>query len=206
MQQAKQLTVDNSEWWENLYKSKRTPWDLGKAAPPIATYLKSPYAVPPGKIAVLGCGTGHDCMLFASKGFEVTGIDFSPTAVKQTFEKFEKAGLSGTKGFLLQRDMFSIHEYDGYYDYILEHCCFSAIDPTRRRTYARTVHDLLKPGGKHIALWWIQESKSGPPFSLHKDDIYSFFDPLFKIDIAYVPTDSVKERKGAELFTVMTRK
>ncbi len=206
MQQAKQLTVDKADWWDNLYRTKRTPWDIGKASPPLVTYLKSPYAVPPAKIAVLGCGTGHDCLLFAKNNFEVTGIDFAPSAIAATHEKFEKAGLSGTKGFLLQRDIFDIHEYDGYYDYLWEHCFFSAIDPSRRRTYVYTVADLLKPGGKLISLWWLVDSKSGPPFSVSRDDIYSLFDERFTIDMAYKPTDSIPERKGAELLTVLTKR
>lgn len=206
MQQAKQMTLDSAECWENLYRNKRTPWELGKASPPLQTYLKSPYAVPPGKIAVVGCGTGHDCLLFANHNFEVTGIDFAPSAIAATHDKFEKAGISGTKGFLLQRDVFDIHEYDGYYDYVLEHCFFSAIDPSRRRTYVMTIADLLKPGGKLIALWWIVKTNGGPPFTLYKDDIYELFDARFNIEMAYQPTDSVQERKGAELLTVLTKK
>lgn len=206
MQQAKTVNTDTAEWWENLYRTKKTPWDIGKAAPPLQTYLKSPYAVPPGRIAVLGCGNGHDCMLFIKHNFEVTGIDFAPTAIAATHQKFEQAGVSGTKGFLLQRDVFAIHEYDGYYDYALEHCFFSAIDPSRRKTYVRTVADLLKPGGKLIALWWFVDSKGGPPFALHKDEIYSVFDEHFTIDFAYVPQDSVIERKGQELLTILTKR
>lgn len=205
-QQASKLTLDDAEWWDNLYRTKRTPWDLGKAAPPLETYLKSPYVVAPGRIAVLGCGNGHDCMAWVRKGFEVTGIDFAPTAVATTHKKFEDAGVSGKKGFLLQRDVFNIHEYDGYYDYAWEHCFFSAIDPSRRRTYVMTVYDLLKPGGKLIALWWLISNKQGPPFAVHKDDIYELFDKKFSLDIAYQPTDSVPDRKGAELITVMTKR
>lgn len=205
-QQTNKATVDDPAWWDNLYRSRRTPWDIGKAAPPLETYLKSPYAVPTGKIAVLGCGTGHDCLLFTKYNFEVTGIDFAPSAIAATHQKFDKAGVSGTKGFLLERNVFDIHEYDGYYDYILEHCFFSAIDPANRRTYVYTVKDLLKPKGKLISLWWILNSKSGPPFTLHKDDIYSLFDADFTIDMAYQPTDSIPERKAAELITVMTKR
>jgi SAM-dependent methyltransferase len=206
MQQTRKLTVDDKEWWEKLYQSRRTPWDLGKPAPPLLTYLKSPYAVPPGRMAVVGCGHGHDCMPFLAKGFEVTGIDFAPSAIQSTFQKFHQAGVSGTRGFLLDRDVFEIHEYDGYYDYVLEHCFFLAIDPSRRRTYVMTVADLLKPGGKLIGLWWIVESKAGPPFTLTRDDIYALFDKQFTIDIAYAPNDSVASRRNSELFTVMTKR
>jgi SAM-dependent methyltransferase len=205
-QQASKVTVDDPAWWDNLYRTKRTPWDIGKPAPPLETYLKSPYAVAPGKIAIPGSGNGHDCMLFIKHGFEVTGIDFAPTPIATTHAKMEQAGVSGKKGFLLQRDVFDIHEYDGYYDYILEDCFFSAIDPSRRRTYVMTVYDLLKPGGKVISLWWLINNKQGPPFAVDKSEIYELFDSKFTIDMAFAPTDSIKERKGAEFITVMTKR
>lgn len=109
-----ELTPEKLEFWENLYQTKKTPWDLGKPAPPLATFLQSPYAMAPGKMAVLGCGRGHECVLFAQKGFQVTGIDFAPSAVAETTQRLSAAGCLGTSGFLLQKNFFDIHEYYGY--------------------------------------------------------------------------------------------
>lgn len=201
-----ELTPEKLEFWENLYQTKKTPWDLGKPAPPLATFLQSPYAMAPGKMAVLGCGRGHECVLFAQKGFQVTGIDFAPSAVAETTQRLSAAGCLGTSGFLLQKNFFDIHEYYGYYDYVLEHCAFCAIEPSMRRTYAWTVRDLLAPGGKFISLWWlVPEKKGGPPFHVHKSEIFDLFREHFSIDIAYEPKDSVAERRGQEYLTVMTK-
>ena len=205
-QETRKLTIDEPEWWEKLYQTKKTPWDLGKPSPALMSYLKSPYAVQPGRIALPGCGHGHDCIPWVAKGFEVTGIDFAPSAVQSTFQKFQKAGVAGTKGYLLERDFFNIHEYDSYYDYIFEHCFFSAIDPSRRRTYVYTVADLLKPGGKLIGVWWLFDAKSGPPFGVSKDEIYSLFDKRFTIDMGYAPSDSVPQRRNSEFLTIMTKR
>lgn len=199
-------TPEKIEFWENLYQSRRTPWDLGKPAPPLQTFLKSPYTVAPGKIAVMGCGKGYECLLFAQNGFEVTGIDFAPSAVEETTKRLHEAGLLGTKGYLLQRNFFDIHEYFGYYDYALEYCSFCAIEPSMRRTYAWTIRDLLRPGGKFIALWWlVPDRPGGPPFHVNKSEIFDLFGDAFSIEIAYEPKDSVKERAGQEYLTVMTK-
>ena len=201
-----ELSPEKIEFWENLYQTKKTPWDLGQPAPPLQTFLKSPYAVPPGRIAVLGCGKGHECVLFAQHGFEVTGIDFAPSAVQETSRQLQAANCLGTNGYLLQRNFFDLHEYIGYYDYVLEHCSFCAIDPSQRRRYSFTVRDLLKPGGKFIALWWLlPDKKGGPPFQVDKSDIFELFKQWFSIDIAHQPQDSVKERRGQEYFTVMSK-
>ena len=206
MQETK-YNVDDKRYWENLYKNKHTPWQLNSYAPPLKTFLDSPYSLPPGKIAVLGCGRGHDCMLFAQYGFEVTGIDFSSTAINSCLEKFNQAGISGTRGFLLEKDIFDCHEYDNYFDYVLEHTCFCSVHPSRRRQYAYTVNDLLKPSGKFIALFWTLERKgSGPPFALDRTELFDYFKDLFNFDIVHQPTDSVPDRQGKELFMLMTPK
>ncbi len=202
----KSYTIDHKEFWERLYQAGSTPWDLGMPAPPLETFLHSPYKVPPGSMAVLGCGTGHDCMLFADAGFTVTGIDFAPSAIKATNEKFAGAGIAGTRGFLLERDVFDIHEYDHYFDYVLEHSFFNSIHPSRRRTYVWTIRDLLKPGGKLIGLWWTLERPDGPPFGMSRADIFALFAPCFTFDIVFTPDRSVPPRAGHELFTLMTAK
>lgn len=201
------LSPDDAEWWDGLYRAQTIPWDIGACAPPLQSFIQSRYAPPPGRMLVPGCGRGHDCLLFASNGFEVTGLDFAPSAIQATHDQFQQAGFLGTKGFLLLRDIFDIHEYDGYFDYVLEHTCFCAIHPSRRRTYALTVRDLLRPGGKLIGLWWILErsGSTGPPWSLSKDDLFSLFGELFDLELAFQPTDSVQQRAGQELFTVMRK-
>jgi SAM-dependent methyltransferase len=199
-----QYSVDHKEFWERLYQAGNPPWDLKAAAPPLVTFTKSPYMVPPGSLGVLGCGNGHDCMLFAERGFQVTGIDFAPSAIQNTYKLFLEKGVAGTTGFLLERDVFQMHEYDHYFDYVLEHNFFSSIDPSRRRTYAHRIHDLLKPGGKLIALWWTQDKPGGPPFGMSKDALYLLFGEFFTFDIVFEPNNSAPGRKGYELFTLMT--
>ena len=87
-------SVEEVEFWESYYQTNVTPWDSGMASPPFKSYLESPQAVAPGKLAVLGCGKGNDCLLFATHEFEVTGFDFAPSAVAETKLKFQTAELS----------------------------------------------------------------------------------------------------------------
>jgi methyl halide transferase len=60
-----------AEAWEQRYQKNSDRWDLGCPAPPFINLLASTNAPQPGKIAVLGCGRGHDALLFAEAGFEV---------------------------------------------------------------------------------------------------------------------------------------
>lgn len=205
VQEPHKYTVENQEFWEQLYQTNTTPWELNVPAPPFRTFLSSPYVLPSGKMVIPGCGSGNEVLLFAQNGFEVTGVDFAQSAVQITAAKLSAEGLLGTQAYLLQRDFFDIHEYDKYFDYVLEHTCFCAIHPSRRRTYEMTVKDMLKPGGKFIALWWLLDhGKGGPPYSVTKSEIFDLFSNDFNIDLAFTPADSIGDRKGKELFTIMT--
>lgn len=44
----------------------------------------------------LGCGTGTHCILFAKKGYEISGVDLSEVMITQAIEKAEKAGFQQT--------------------------------------------------------------------------------------------------------------
>jgi SAM-dependent methyltransferase len=203
---GRMLSVSDPEYWERLYKSGKVPWEIGSPVPSLPTFLESPYAVPKGKILVLGCGTGQDCMAFAERGFHVTGIDFATTAIQTTYQQYVEAGIAGSNGFLLQRDLFDIHEYDGYFDYVFEHNCFNSIAPHRRRTYVRTVRDLLKPDGKLIAVWWLFERGGGPPFALSRDELFQLFSDHFTFELTFTPSNSPAGRQDKELFCVMRRR
>ncbi|MEZ4537809.1 MAG: methyltransferase domain-containing protein [Cyanobacteriota/Melainabacteria group bacterium] len=205
-EQTPTFDIDRPEFWELCYQQGRTPWEYGRHAPPLETFMKSPYRLPPGKVAVLGCGTGHDAVYLAQMGYEVTGIDFAPTAIQSTYQKFVQARVAGKSAFLLQRDIFDLHEYTGYFDSIVEHTCFCSIDPVHRRRYMFATRDLLKKGGKFLAIWWIGERHGeGLPFSVSRDEIFELYDGVFSFDIVYEPQDSFPQDQGKELLTLMTR-
>jgi methyl halide transferase len=62
------LTV---EAWEQRYQEGQDRWDLGCPTPPFINLLASDQAPQPGKMAVLGCGSGEDAVLFSTAGFDV---------------------------------------------------------------------------------------------------------------------------------------
>ena len=70
---------EKSEFWEDLYLSDDATWDLKGVTPIFESISKE---INPGKICILGCGKGYDAVMFAKKKFEVTAVDFAPSAVK----------------------------------------------------------------------------------------------------------------------------
>ena len=190
------LSIANPEYWENRYQEGTTRWDLGQAAPPLQSLLNSTQAPPPGKIAVLGCGRGYDAILFAQHGFEAIGFDFASSAIA---DATALAQASGSSAKFMQRDIFELPaEFPHEFDYVLEHTCFCAIDPSLRSAYVKLARNILRSQGELIGLFWAHTRPGGPPFGATTEEIQQLFAPDFNILSLELVTNSIPERQGDE--------
>ena len=82
------------EFWEGRYQAGRTGWERGVPTPAFRRLLASDRAPVPGRVVVPGCGRGHDALLFAEAGHQVTGLDFAPSAIAGARELATAAGLA----------------------------------------------------------------------------------------------------------------
>ena len=202
------LECENSSFWEEKYRNKTTGWDLGLASPPLASLLDLPEAPPPGRTAVLGCGRGYDAILFASRGFDVVGFDFAPSAISASTRLAEATSLSASLNIeFLQRDIFDLAaEFPAEFDYAIEHTCFCAISPAKREAYIRMVHSILRPNGELIGVFYTCDRRDGPPFGATPAEIEDYFAPYFEILSLAPATNSVPKRQGVELLGCFRRK
>lgn len=186
----------NADFWEEKYQGGRPRWDLGQPAPPFVRWLHSDAAPPPGKTLVLGSGPGYEAMLFAEQGFAVTAVDFAPSAIASAAQLASERGLSIE---FLQRDIFDLlPEYAGQFDYIVEHTCFCAIDPSLRAAYVDLVARLLRPGGELLALFFTHSRPGGPPFGTTPEEIRQRFASPFTLLSLTPAANSVEPRRGEE--------
>jgi SAM-dependent methyltransferase len=188
--------VNEPAFWQDLYQRREDGWELGQPSPPLAEYLKRT-PPPRGKVAVLGCGRGHDCRLLAQAGWEVWGFDFAAEAIReaQALAKLEELDI-----VFEQRDIFElVPKYRGFFDGVWEYTCFCAIDPSRRGEYVRLVREILKPEGWFLACFYpLREGTDGPPFPTSEAEIRRLFTPQFTFVEAWEPSASVERRKGVE--------
>ncbi|TMW70990.1 class I SAM-dependent methyltransferase [Alteribacter natronophilus] len=76
--------------WEKQYLNTDQLW----ASEPEAVLSKYADLVDKdGKVLDLGMGEGRNALYYGGKGFDVTGIDYSPTAVERTQEKAQQLGV-----------------------------------------------------------------------------------------------------------------
>ncbi|MBI3964070.1 MAG: methyltransferase domain-containing protein [Chloroflexi bacterium] len=196
--------MSDPAFWEERFQTGTTFWDLGRPAPPLVGLLRRADAPTPGRAAVLGCGAGHDAILFALHGFDVTGFDFAPSAIATAQANARR--LRASVRFELA-DLFDLgRAYPGRFDYVVEHTCFSAIDPTRRPEYVAVVRDILRSGGELLAVFFAHPWPGGPPFTTTAAEINDLFGADFDIQHLDVAQDSVEARRGYELTGTLRRR
>ncbi|GAG89849.1 unnamed protein product [marine sediment metagenome] len=137
---------------DTIYKTvplAEIPWN--RETPPGALVeLVESGKVPPCKAIDLGCGAGNYAIYLTKKGFKVTGVDVSPTAIKIARENAKKQG-SNCNFIALNvlTDLKRINEsFEFAYDWQLLHHIF----PKDRENYIKSVHGLLTPGGKYLSV------------------------------------------------------
>jgi len=194
----------SAEAWEEKYQSNSDRWNLGCPSPPFINLLASANAPQTGRVAVLGCGKGHDALLFAESGFEVVGFDFAPSAITEATSTAKARNISAQ---FLQRDIFTLNqEFTDSFDYVLEHTCFCAIDLSLRSKYVEVVKNILRPGGKFIGLFYTHNRPGGPPFGVKRKEVLDYFTVDFEQIVFLLAKDSIERRRGDEHLAIFQLK
>ena len=184
----------NTEW-EAQYRADDMPWEKGAPSPGLVDFLAAHPELTRGSVCVPGCGTGHDARAWAQAGFEVTGLDIAPSAIRLCEEKTAGTGLPVN---FLQADFLSATPPQPF-DWLFEHTLFCAIPPARRDDYVQAVLRWLKPAGQFLAVhYMIRDIEDPPPFGAIQEELMERFTPHFELQHGWVPR-SYPNRTGLEL-------
>lgn len=135
---------------------------------------------------MVGCGTGHDAVLFARHGFSVTGFDFAPSAVAAAKALARDAEVGHSTQFE-QADIFALPaHFAASFDYVLERACLTAIAPKDRPRYWQTIRTILKPNGVLIGSLLFGERDSGPPFPIRVQEFREQVADGFRIESEHI--------------------
>ena len=196
--------MPDKTFWNQRYLDKNTRWDLGHPAPPFVRLVEKGEFGPPGRVLIPGAGRSHEGVYLASRGYDVTCVDFAPQAVSEAKEAARQAGVKIT---VLEEDFFRLDtRRTGTFDYLVEHTCFCAIDPSLREAYVEKAYELLSPGGLLIGLFYAHGREGGPPWTTTEEEVRTLFKKRFDLLSLGVTDWSVESRKGEELLGRLRRK
>lgn len=136
------------DFWQQCFERRHTPWDRGVAGPQIAHWRADGTLTPGLRIAVPGCGSGHDAVALAQAGCAVTALDYADAAVAQTRERLAAAPLAAS---VVQADVLAWLPAEPL-DAVYEQTCWCALHPDHWQAYAHQLQRWLRPGGRLLLL------------------------------------------------------
>ena len=145
------MSTEVEQFWEDHYGAAERVWS-GRAN---ATLVDVVQDLPPGTALDLGCGEGGDAVWLALRGWRVTGVDVSATALRRTAEHAAGAGVA-------DRVTTEQHELgrsfpDGTYDLVSASFLHSPVE-LQREDVMRSAAAAVAPGGRLVVL-----GHAGPP-------------------------------------------
>jgi SAM-dependent methyltransferase len=150
--------------YTRLYR-KGAPWDKHGAGAEIQQLLLEGRLDPRShhRVLDLGCGTGATAVFLAERGFDVTGVDFTPIALERAAERARTAGVSENCRFL-PGDLAaaSMDGVQGPFDLLVDYGTLDDHHPAVRRRMAETVCRLSAPGSVFF-LWCFSARKRDLP-------------------------------------------
>jgi 2-polyprenyl-3-methyl-5-hydroxy-6-metoxy-1,4-benzoquinol methylase len=77
-------------WWESFYTENQSRW----SGRPNVSLVAEAGDLPPGRALDVGCGQGADAIWLAQRGWTVTGVDVSATALAAAAAAAQRAGVA----------------------------------------------------------------------------------------------------------------
>lgn len=127
-----------------IWYYKEPPWETNQTPPEVYEFIAK---TPPGRALDLGCGTGTNVITLAKNGWQVTGVDFVPKAIRIAKRK---ASLAGVNPEIRIGDVTRLDWINGLFNLILDIGCYQSLDPDGMRTYRDNIKRLLAPGGVYM--------------------------------------------------------
>jgi SAM-dependent methyltransferase len=144
--------------WFNLSYYQKPVWDTGISPQELLSFIAAHI---PGKALDLGCGTGTNVITLAKSGWQVTGVDFAPPAIRIAKKKAQHLGI---KVELLVDDVTRLDSISGCFDLILDMGCFHSLTSKDHPKYLANIDRLLAPTGTFLLYVFFksQDGEQGP--------------------------------------------
>ena len=175
--------------WEERYRSGEQVFDT-----PVPLVVKIAERLPPGEALDLACGAGRNAIYLAGRGWRVTAVDGSETAIRILRERAQRLGVEVDarvadllhRKFVIAPDAFDLI-CDSYY---LQRDLFPAMKAG------------VRPGGVVISIVHLAgpDEKQGTPKRAYPGELRTFFEGWRILhDYEGEPGESCHKRAVAEI-------
>jgi cyclopropane fatty-acyl-phospholipid synthase-like methyltransferase len=137
---------------EDVYQKvspSEIPWNM-EDPPEALVDLVEKGRIKPCMCIDLGCGTGNYSIYLARNGFDVTGIDISPSAIGIAKENAREKGIRCQ--FIVSDVLYAGEQIQSTFDFAFDWEVLHHVFPQKRKRYVENVFRLLNPEGTYLSV------------------------------------------------------
>ncbi|MEV0032372.1 class I SAM-dependent methyltransferase [Nocardia sp. NPDC050793] len=156
------------EFWNTVYDNDTAPWVIGEPQPAILALERDGWIR--GRVLDPGTGAGEHTIALTKLGYDVLGVDLSPSAIAYARRNAADKDVPGARFEVV--DMLTLADADddrlGVFDTVVDSALFHVFgtEPEARAAYVRGLHRICKPGGLvHVLALSDTEPGFGPRIS-----------------------------------------
>ena len=170
-----------------LYGLGVTPWEQVAKLPHVTERISALFArqeagrePPYGPVLDLGCGSGIWSVELAARGWQVTGIDFVPKALRRARERAREAGVEMR---LIEGDVTKLRStrVGSGFPFLMDFGLFhDELTDEQRAAMGREVSAVAAPGATLLMLAWAPGRRGPLPRGASRSDIEAAY-PAWKV-------------------------
>jgi SAM-dependent methyltransferase len=170
-----------------LYGIGFTPWEQMVKSPRISRQVSALFEAeeegrepPYGRVLDLGCGSGIWSVKLAARGWQVTGVDFVPKALRRARERAEEAGVELD---LIEGDVTALERADvgSGFRLLVDFGCFhDELSDEQRAQEGREATAVAAPDATLLLMAWAPGRRGPLPRGASPADIEAAF-PDWKV-------------------------
>ncbi len=175
----KKSELGNKDRWEKIYLGEREeiPWDVGNSSKELSESVES---ITPCFALDVGCGTGTEAIYLAKRGFKVSAVDISETAIQIAKDKAKKENVNID---FKVGSVLNIPFDSNVFGFVNDRGCFHAIEPKDREKFTSEINRVLKSGGLYLMLCFSNKEPENDkgPYRFSEMEIRNIFSRYFVI-------------------------
>jgi len=137
----------NRRYFRRAYETGCHGWESSEPSPYVARNLSIVARKTTGRrLLDIGCGEGRHCVLAARMGFEPTGVDYEPVAIRRARANARGAGLARRIRWLAA-DILALPFRSGTFDVVVDYGCLHHQKKSDWPRYRAAILAALRPDG-----------------------------------------------------------
>jgi SAM-dependent methyltransferase len=169
---------EEQERWDERYRENQLPWDTGQPSGELMKVLQSSKVLA-GNALEFGCGYGTNAIYLSERGFDVTAVDISPTAIQEAERRAKEKRVPVD---FRVADLLADPDLGGPYDFLFDRGVYHAVRTVDLDAFLKLLERVSHPGTIYLSLCGNanEEREFGPP-RVKEEEIRQELGSLFEI-------------------------